>query len=163
MLHSALVGRAELRHVQEILLKAGVELDRRLLAETRAALRPTQKEVKASTARLPSGYAPIMARAVRVITRTTAGSNGVRATVRVTARGRGQKRYTSTIDAGILRHPLFGRRVDFRTRSGKLVKAWYDQPVKPRFVADPLAAMAKRVNDGAEKAADELADHILRG
>lgn len=145
-------GRAELRHVQGILLRSGSELDARLLKETRAAMRPTQAQVKLSAARLPSGYAPIMARSVKVATRVTLASSGVKATVRVSARGRVEKRDVNRINAGMLRHPLFGRRL-----------RWYTTMVKPRFVSDPIDLLAKRVGDGAERAADDTADEIVRG
>jgi len=152
MLHADVGGRAELRHVQGLLLGSGVDLEKRLLAETRKALRPTQREVKASAARLPSGYAPTMARTVRVATRVTAGSGGIRATIRVSARGQRENRDVRSIDAGRLRHPLFGRR-----------RHWFTTSVSPRFVADPIAAMSKRVGDGAQQAANEVGNEILRG
>jgi hypothetical protein len=152
MLHGDVGGRAELRHVQGLLATSGEELKKRLLKETRAALRPTRQEVKASAARLPSGYAPTMARSVRVATRVTAGSGGVRATVRVSARGKMETRDVRSIDAGRLRHPLFGRR-----------RHWYTTTVKPRFASDPLAVMVGRVRHGVWVAANDTADEILRG
>jgi len=152
MLHGDVGGRAELRHVQGLLLGSGVDLEKRLLAETRKALRPTQAEVKASAARLPSGYAPTMARSVRAATRVTASADGVRGQVRVSARGKRENRDVASINLGRLRHPLFGRRLH-----------WYNTTVKPRFVADPIDRLRDRIGDGAERAANDTGDRIVRG
>ena len=155
MLSADIGGKAELKHVQALLLKSGSELEARLLKETRAAMRPTQKEVKAAAAAmLPhrAGYAAVMSRAVRVLTRVSAARSSVRAKVRVTARGRAQKRDVARVNAGVLRHPLFGRRLH-----------WYTTGVKPGFVSLPIKALADRVGDGAKRAANDVADEIVRG
>jgi hypothetical protein len=149
---SAVGGRAELRHVQGILLDAGSDLKKRLLAETRKAMPPTERQIRVATGRLPTGYIATMARAVKVKTRVTSGVDSVRAKVRVTALGRAQKRDVNRIDAGRLRHPLFGNRL-----------RWYTTTVTPRFVRDPIDLLGKRIGDGAERAANDVADEILRG
>ena len=152
MLTGSVGGRAELRHVQGLLTRSPADLHARLLKETRAAMRPTQAQVKTSAARLPSGYAPTMARSVRVATRVTSAGSAVKGTVRVSARGRREKRDVRTINAGRLRHPLFGRRLH-----------WFTTTVKPRFVSDPIVLLRDRIGDGAERAANDTADEIVRG
>jgi hypothetical protein len=152
MLHSGVGGRAELRHVQGLLLALDKDLQARLLKETRAAMRPTERQVRVSTGRLPTGYLGAIARSVKVATRVTSTASGVKATVKTSARGQRENRDVRAIDAGRLRHPLFGRR-----------KHWYTTTVKPRFVSDPMDLMVRRVSDGAQQAANEVADEILRG
>lgn len=152
MLSGSVGGQAELRHVQGLLVKAPADLHARLLKETRTAMRPTQREVKVSAARLPSGYAPVMARAVRVATRVTSAGSSVKGSVKVSARGRRENRDVRTINAGRLRHPLFGLR-----------RHWFNTTVKPRFVSDPLEALVERLGDGAARATNDVADMIVRG
>jgi hypothetical protein len=152
MLQSSLGGRAELRHVQALLLAADKELQAGLLKQTRGAMRPTERQVRVSAGRLPTGYVATMARAVKVATRVSASGGGVRATVRTSARGKTENRDVASINLGRLRHPLFGRR-----------RHWYTTAVKPRFVSDPMDLMTRRVSDGAQQAANDVAETILRG
>lgn len=163
MLTGTVGGRAELKHVQGLLATSGEDLHARLLKQTREAMKPTKADVVAATKRLPSGYAPLMAKAVRVATRVTSAGSTIKGTARVSAMGKGEKRDVAAINLGRLRHPLFGRRVDWVSRRGKLVKAWHDTAVRPRFVSDPIDDLADRIGDGARKAADGTADRIVRG
>lgn len=154
MIQGAVSGQRELRHVQSLLLGANERLQRRVVEETRAALKPTKDQIKAAAeAYMPSGYGPILAPALRVTTRVQAGST-VRAYVTVSAKGKVENRDVATLNYGRLRHPLFGRR-------GK--GHWFTTRVKPRFVSDPIDRLAKRVGDGAEKAANDVADTIVEG
>jgi hypothetical protein len=152
MFDTAVRGQVEIRHVQGLLLRTPAELRKKLLESTRKAARPMTKEVKAEAlARMPSGYGATLARAVKAETRVTGGTT-IRARVKVTAPTAKSNRDVRRRNAGELWHPLFDNRV-----------RWYMTTVAPRFVSDPIEALGRRVADGAEDAANDVADNIVRG
>lgn len=155
MFDTSVTGSVEIRHVQGLLIRAELELERKLVPKVRDAAKSTtiKKEVQAeAVVRLPSGYAELLARTTRVETRVTSGWGGVRAKVKVSARGRRENRDVRRLNQGILRHPLFGNRY-----------RWYNTSFTPGYVDDPIDALGRRVADAAQEAADEVADKIVRG
>jgi len=150
VLQAGVGGQREIRHVQALLIGANKQLEAKLLVNTRAAVKPVKTDIPATAvARMPSGYGPILARSLKIATRVSGGST-IRASVNVSAKGKIENRDVPTLNRGRLRHPLFGRR-----------KHWYTTAVRPGFVSDPIDRLAKRVGDGAEKAANDVADSIL--
>lgn len=147
-------GRAELRHVEALLRNAPKELKADLRKRLRMALEPLKKDVPAEAlALMPhrGGYAPLLAKATKVEIRIYTTSDP-KATVRVSASGKGEERDVKALNAGTLRHPLFGHRA-----------WWYEQRVRPGFVDVPIKQAQGRVQDAAESAVDDIADHIERG
>lgn len=146
-------GGAELRYVAGRLRKAAArDLTRELRQGQRDAVKPLQKEIKASAAlTLPKhgGYAAIMSRTVKVATRV-----GIRAgtvTARIYARGKTELRDVVAVNAGILRHPVYGH----RTR-------WSTTQVPPRFVDEPVDRLFNRVVDESDQAVRRVLDSIAR-
>lgn len=152
MLTADVGGQAELRHVQGLLEGAGKELREALAKNTRSAVSPVKREVPAEVlTRMPTGYGPVLARSTKVTTRVTAGT-AIKAMVKVVAQGVREERDIKSLDAGTLRHPLFGDRAH-----------WYRQRVRPGFVSDPIEWTRKRVLKGAQDAADQVADTVMKG
>lgn len=155
MIKGSVKGQAELRHVQTVLtVDAPAQLRKDLLTGTREALAPLKKDIPAEAlAKMPKrgGYAPLLARAVKVVTRVS-GTSSVRATVRVSAAGKREGRDVSALNLGMLRHPLFGNR-----------RHWYGQRVLRGFVDEPVDRARDRVVDSARDAAQRYADEIRRG
>ena len=91
-----------------------------------------------------------MARAVKVSVRTGV-ANAL--TARVYARGRKELRDVARINAGILRHPTFGRRG---------LGQWHDQRVRRGFVDRPVDKLADRILDESADAAMYVLEQIAR-
>jgi len=92
----------------------------------------------------PRGYEQTVRRTLvtRRSRRVTAGV--ARVTIRFSARGdRGNDRQVRDLEAGQLRHPVYGR--FRRLRSGRrMANPWVVQRVRPRFVSEPATAAAER-------------------
>lgn len=98
-----------MRRVAYLMRQAAIrQLRRELNAATRIAVRPLEREIKASAARmLPKrgGYAGIMSRAVKVTTHR----RGMDFYAIIYARGKKDLRDVRAVDLGRLKHPVFGR------------------------------------------------------
>ena len=147
-------GSAELRHVAALLRKAhAVDLEKELKASQRAAVRPLSREIKAEAALLlpkRGGYAGTMSRAIRVTTSVGLGRGTL--TARIFARGKKELRDVAAVNAGRIRHPLFGQR-----------SHWYVTSAVPGFVDRPVARLIDRVRDEALDGVDRVLQKIARG
>lgn len=114
------------------------------------AARPLQTKVKAGVPQyLPSGYAQTLQKALAL--RTGVLQSGVRITA--TGKGKRRPREVARMDAGVLRHPVFGRYRD----------PWVNQRVKPGFFRDPLRAGAPDVRKAIADVLDRVAAKIAAG
>ena len=162
MLAAGLHGREEIRRVEALLLDVPRELNAALKKRVRPALEPLKKDIPATAARyMPSGYGPLLARSTKVYIRVGSGA-AFRATVRVLATGKREQRDVRARNLGELRHKLFGK-TSYVNRAGVRKSGWFTQRVKPGFVDVPVEQARHRVVDAAEKARDDVADHILEG
>jgi hypothetical protein len=147
-------GSVELRHVAALLRNAhAVDLEKELKQSQRAAVRPLSREIKAEAlATLPGrgGYGATMSRAIRVTTSVGLGRGTL--TARVYASGKVEHRDVAAVNAGRIRHPLFGRR-----------KYWYVTSVASGFVDRPVARLIDRVRDEAAAGVDRVLQKIARG
>lgn len=81
---------------------------------------------------LPSGYAQVLRPGLTVrVSRSTKGT-GAGLKLVGTAKGVKKKRHLNVINAGVLRHPVYGN-----------PDTWVDQAVKPGFWSNPLDAARK--------------------
>ena len=162
-------GGADLTAVRRQLRAAGDrQLSRRMSAGLQRAAKPLQPAVKASAARLlPSGYAPLMSRSVRV--RATARERRGAASVHltVTAKGKTEKRDVNRVNAGTLRHPVFGRtrklRHHARHRATSKANPWVAQRVRRGFVDRPVDRLGPDVEREMHAVVDWVADVITKG
>jgi hypothetical protein len=142
----------------------------------RDAARPLRQEIKKSAeALLPhrGGYNETMARSLRFRqavkeTRTTA-----RVTFKVWAVGPREERDVRRVNAGTLRHPVWGKRryIKWRTRpDGTRVRIpdpgeprlnpWVAQRVKPGFVDRPVDRLAPEIARQMDAVVDYVADQL---
>ena len=154
-----ITGGAELRYVAGRLRKAAArDLTRELRAGQRAAVRPLEKEIKASAAAsLPKrgGYAVTMSRAVRVTSRVGLRAGSLSA--RIYARGRKELRDVVAVNNGILRHPVYGVwRKSTSSRSNPPTR------VRPGFVDRPVDKLMDRVLDESAQAVERVLESIAR-
>jgi len=144
---------AELRYVAAKLRKAAArDLTRELRQAYRKSVRPLQREIKEEAiAVLPKrgAYNITMSKAVKT---SVLGGLGRRAlTVRVYARGKGEERDVRAVNAGIVRHPLFGHR-----------KHWYVTRVRRGFVDRAFDRVQDRILHDAADAAEKVLQEIAR-
>ena len=151
MIGVGITGAAECRYVAGKLRKAAArDLTRELRRGLREAAAPLQPEIKSeAAATLPSGYGSVMAKAVKVTTRVRFGGSP-QLTIRVYARGRKEERDVRAVNAGTLRHPLYGNR-----------RHWYATRVRPGFVDRPIDRLGEEVSDRALDALDRIAAEIV--
>ena len=150
----SMTSGAELRYVAGLLRKAAArDLTRELRKGQRQAFKPLQPEIKAEAlATLPKrgGYAATMAKAVKVTVTTGVGRNAL--TARVYARGKVEHRDVVAVNAGRLRHPVFGHR-----------KTWKLTRVRPGFVDRPVDKLSDQILKESADAAERVLDSIARG
>lgn len=123
-------------------------LQRELYAALNRASRPARERVMAELpAYLPDGYAEDFGPTLRM---RTSGRGGRNAGIRITAKAKGPtgERFVGPLDAGELRHPLFGRR------------PWYRQDVHAGFFSEPIAESAPVIREELIGAMETIAEQI---
>lgn len=142
-------GAAELRYVATLVERQRVAgLKKELSRAQRQAFAPLLPAIKAEAVTLPSGYAPTMARTVKLSVRR----RGLSTTAEVYARGRRKERDVRSVDAGQLRHPLFGNR-----------NHWFVTRVRSGFVDRPVKDLGRRIATESLDALERVANEIARG
>lgn len=143
-------GADQLVDLGRALKDAPRELRKGLLAEIRREGKPAVEDVReAARSLLPKsgGLADLVARqSYGIRTRMSGRSAGVR----VTGTGRSVRGLRS-VDAGRLRHPVFGNR-----------SVWVQQSVPPGFFSNTLADDAPRFRVGVQRAMEDTAQKIAR-
>jgi hypothetical protein len=152
-------GSAELRAIAADVRRArDTELQKRLANGLRKAARPIDKNVRKSlSVFMPAsgGYAAVVTGAFRARVSIKLVGRGAAVTVVGTAKGKGEKRDLAALDAGTLRHPVFGRYR--RVRGQKLARPWVAQGVPPGFFTKPAAEMVGEAQAQVDKVAAEIA------
>lgn len=125
-------------------------LQRELQTALTHATGPARQQVKDELpAYLPGGYAEDFGPTLRM---RTAGRYGSGAGVRITAKAmspRGRERFLGPLEAGTLRHPLFGMRAH-----------WFTQDVHPHFFSQPITDSAPEIRRDLITAMDAIAEQI---
>ncbi len=141
----------ELAQLGRQLKAAPKELRKELLAEIRKEGKPAVEDVKRQT----DDYLPRRGGLAERVARQSYGVRtrlaGRSAGVRIQGTGR-TVRALRSIDAGSLRHPVFGNR-----------DVWVSQSVRPGFFTEPLEKDAPRFRKGVERAMSKTAQQIVRG
>lgn len=145
-------GGAELRYVAGQLRKAVArDLTLQLRKGQRRAFAPLEREIKAeAAATLPSAYAAVMSKAVKVSVSTKLRGGAV-ISARVYAKGKKEERDVRSINNGVLRHPLFGNR-----SKGN----WHNTRVRKGFVDRPADSLADRVLSESAEAVGKVLREI---
>ncbi len=144
-------GAEDLEAVAKRLKQAGSgELRKELLRGIRQTNKPTIADIRASARdRLPhgGGLADIVARS-SIGTRTRLSGKNVGVEIKGTS---GRLRNLRNLNAGRLRHPLFGNR-----------KHYYEQPVEPGFFDDPIEKRADEIRRGIEEVMADVARKVTQ-
>lgn len=142
-------GASEIGQVARAARLAGGDLTPRMRKGLAKAGPPAKKFVVTEIhAKLPQrgGLARTMAKAIRVRVRQDLGLTTAGLTIATTAKGRNQLRHIGSINRGILRHPIYGRRT-----------AWVTQRVPSEFWDD---AMEHVETDAHQRMRDVVAETI---
>jgi hypothetical protein len=147
-------GAAELRaaarqlRIEQKALRAGA------VKAIERGVRKLRVTIPAAAGQLPSGYATVMAADVRVSTSVRLSGRDPVVGVKVWAPGKGggTHRDVEAIDAGVLRHPLFGDR-------GR----WYAQVVRPSFASEPFQDAKPAILDELENDWNDMVSRVERG
>lgn len=162
-------GIPELRHVAELLKEQGKDktFAGKLRKGFNKAVKPLKEEIiKTAPRYLPDRYANALRRKIRVsVSRRGGTGSGARLHVKITARGRKDKRDIDRVDRGLLRHPVYGRH-RFIRRGGSRVRIenpWVGQRVKDGFVTNPVREMAGQIVDATQGVIASITHEIEKG
>lgn len=142
------------------------ELTRELRQGILDAVPALKDAVKADAAGyLPDAYAAELVEQLRFTTSLRLTGDQVTVTVTAAAVGvKGHPRQVATMEAGRLKHPVFGRTRALRRhavhRATSQVNPWVTQTVKPGFVTKPMLAARPAVRREIERAVDRVLDKI---
>jgi hypothetical protein len=105
---------------------------------------------------MPNRYADVLAGDLKVTVNTRGGE---RASVRLTAQGRGHRRQVQMLNAGLIRHPVFGR-------AGTPRKDWHwktqSRGMRSGFFTDAVRAQAPDIREKVQAAMHDVAQKITR-
>lgn len=139
-------------------------LSRQMSRGLQRAAKPVKPAVqKEAVALLPSGYGPLMSRSVRVRTQARERRGSASVTIRVYADGEGEQRDVRRINAGTLRHPVFGRSRTIRRTGTRVANPWVAQTVRKGFVDRPVDRLVPDVAREMNAVVDWVADQITKG
>lgn len=121
-----------------------------------------------AAAHLPDRYAADLVPSLVMRTSTTTTGDQVTVRITTTAKGaRGNARQVGDLEAGKLKHPVFGRSRALKRhalhKATSRVNPWVTQAVKPRFVTGPMLAARPAVRREIEAAVDRVLEKITRG
>ena len=152
-------GLLSLRRDLKAIKAAGLGKD--LSKGLRQAVKPLTPAIRAEAATLPTrgGYAAVMSKSVRA--RTSVKEDRLTALVSVTvySAGKKERRDIVKVDAGVLRHPVYGRSRRLRrgVRAGTYIRnPWTSTAVRPGFVTRPIDDVGPRVSVAGRQVVDDL-------
>lgn len=149
------VGTADLTSVRRALKQVGdVGLGKQLARGLSRAARPLGPAIRAEVPRaMPSGYAPVLSKSLRFRTAVNSTKQTARLVFRVYGDGRREKRDVPTLNRGVLRHPVYGKRG----------AGWVAQRVRSGFVDRPADRMGPDISREMQGVVDYVADQITKG
>ena len=139
--------------------------------ELRKGLKDSAKHVEAAVRRdvddyLPAGYEDVFKAAMHFTTEVRLG-RGYRVTVNLRAKGaKGNDRQVTKLEAGELRHPVYGR---WRARRGRnrgrhaTRNPWAVQRIRAHFFTEPAKRVAPAVRGELQQAMHRVAEKIVKG
>lgn len=146
-------GTLELRRVARLLRDAPPYLRKEMRENIKKPVKPFEQRVKSETpGSVPGRYAAVLAPAIKVNISSALSGSGLGYTLIVFARGKAEDRDLKAVNAGLLRHPLFGRR-----------SHWYGQQVRGGMVDRAVDDLGRQVAQEVGKAVDEMAAKIVGG
>jgi hypothetical protein len=144
-------GLDELLTVRRKLKQVGdAGLGKPMGKKLKQAAQPLQREIRAVGGGVaPGGYAAVLPASLRFRQRLDVSRVTALLTIRVFGQGRRQRRDIPSVNAGVLRHKLFGN-----------PRYWFAQAVRPGFVDRPFDANKQRVVDAVGEVLDDFIEEI---
>lgn len=123
---------------------------------------PLKRSIDASAGRtMPSGYRGVLTRSLkhRRSIRATAREASLR--LATFAEGRKERRNLPALEAGELRHPVYGRVRP--TRKGPKANPWATTRIRPGFHRRGVEKAAGQVEKELQPVLDDFADRLMKG
>jgi hypothetical protein len=130
----------------------GRDMGRRL----NAVVMPLTADIRREAGTLPAagGYAGVMARSVRAKAKTRTNKLSALISVTIYAAGQKENRDIVRVDAGVIRHPVFGR--SRKTRRGRQANPWAVTSTRAGFVSRPIDRLEPEVSRAALGVVNDL-------
>jgi hypothetical protein len=146
-------GAEEFAAVAKALKQAGEkDLQKELRVAIQRAAEPMVDAVREHIEQyLPDRYAAVLAPALKTGQSWRTGGSVTGLVLTGYAKGRSKRRYVKAINAGILRHPVWGNR-----------SAWVAQQVRPGFWDEPMANAAEKPTEEIQQALGDVAGKLAR-
>lgn len=142
-------GRQQLQALDRALRGVDKQLKRDTYRALNRTVKPLTAAVKESTGDyVPEAYAAELSSSLRIRTQRRSSALSLKATAKSRT---GKPRELGRLEAGRMRHPLWGNR-----------RHWFDQSVKPGFWTKPLEKGAPVVRKELVKVLDDIALKIAR-
>lgn len=135
------------------LKQADKPLQREVRKAVNKAAKPAQKAIKAGIPRyMPSGYAPVLTKSLRL--RTQQQAMGVR--IVAAATGKSRPREIRRMEQGVLRAPSWprGRRANWQ---------WHNQAIPPGFFTKPIRDLEDELRTEVGRAVREVLERVAAG
>lgn len=132
------------------LRQADKPLQREVRKAVNKAVKPAHKAIRAGIPRyMPSGYAPVLAKSLKL--RTQQQTMGVR--IVAAARGKVKPREIRRMEAGVLRAPSWpkGRRAKWK---------WHEQAIPRGFFTEPVNALADELRAEVGRAVRAVLEQV---
>lgn len=159
-------GAAQLRQVAAQIRATGDKgLGREMSAALRKATRPVQAAVRREAeAVMPTGggYRNVVTRSLKFRLSVRTSARRASLTLRTFAAGKGERRDIRALNAGRLRHPVFGRSRTVRGR-GRVPNPWAVTRIRSGFHDRGTAAAADEAVREIRTVLDDFASRLLKG
>lgn len=162
-------GGAQLHTLRQTLRDIGDQgLGKQMSRGLRQAGQKFPPEVRTEVPKaMPSGYAPTLSKSLRFRTAVKETRHTARVQFRVYGDGRKERRDVPRLNAGVLRHPVFGRsrplKNHARYKATSMPNPWVAQKVRKGFVDRPVDRLAPEVAREMRQVVDWVAQQIKRG
>lgn len=163
MLDATVAGQAQLRKLSAHLRASGDKgMGRDLAKALDKVVDPVKKAIELSARQaMPSGYAPTLTRSLRH--RRTLRAAARQASIRLATHGEGEKEHRDlpALEAGNLRHPVFGR--SRRTKKGRKANPWAVTKVRPGFHERGIAKAGDLAEEQVLAVLDDFTERLAKG
>lgn len=137
-------------------------LGRQMSAALGRALGPVTRAITAEAGKTaPSGYRAELTASMRHRRSSRTAAREARVRLTTTAKGQSEERDLPALDAGILRHPVFGR--TRRTKRGEKKNPWAVTRVRPGFHERGIKDAEAEAQRQLQAVLDDFADRLAKG
>ena len=166
MLDVGIGGAAQLHQLAKSIRATGDQgLGREMGRALSATTKPTRREIDAEAARtMPKrgGYQPLLSQSLRHKTSRRTGSRSASLRLVTYADGTGERRDVEALEAGNLRHPVFGRSRTVRGR-GRVPNPWTVTKIRAGFHQRGTANAGDESEKQLGAVLDDFAARLAKG